>query len=99
VQISIEHILPNISHLLIVQGTVQFSLAILAEAGLSYVGLGVQSPTPSWGRMLAESQTMISFAPWLVIFPGLAIFLFVIALNLVGDGLNKRLDPREKWLV
>ena len=97
-QISVEHILPNVSHLLIVQGTVQFSLAILAEAGLSYVGLGVQPPTPSWGRMLAESQTMISFAPWLVIFPGLAIFLFVMALNLVGDGLNKRLDPRERRL-
>lgn len=95
-EISIEHILPNIAHLLIVQGTVQFSLAILAETGLSYVGLGAQPPTPSWGRMLAESQTMASFAPWLVFFPGLAIFTFVLGLNLFGDGLRGRLDPRDK---
>lgn len=92
--ISAGHILPNIAHLLIVQGTVQFSLAVLAEAGLSYVGLGAQPPTPSWGRMLAESQTLASFAPWLVLFPGFAIFLFVLGLNLVGDGLRRRLDPR-----
>jgi peptide/nickel transport system permease protein len=94
--ISLEHILPNIAHLLIVQGTVQFSLGILAEAGLSYVGLGVQPPTPSWGRMLAESQTMIGFAPWLVLFPGLAIFIFVLGLNLLGDGLRHRLDPKRE---
>ncbi len=93
--ISLEHILPNIAPVLIVQGTVQFSLAILAEAGLSYVGLGAQPPSPSWGRMLAESQTLASFAPWLVIIPGLAVFLFVLALNLVGDGLRHRLDPRN----
>jgi len=95
-RISAEHILPNILHILIVQGTVQFSLGVLAESGLAYVGLGAQPPTPSWGRMLAESQTMISFAPWLVLFPGLAIFLFVLGLNLFGDGLRQRLDPREK---
>lgn len=94
--ISVEHILPNIGHLLIVQATVQFSLAILAEAGLSYVGIGVQPPTPSWGRMLAESQTMVSFAPWLAIFPGLAIFIFVLGLNLLGDGLRDRLDPHRE---
>lgn len=94
-RISLEHILPNIAPILIVQATVQFSLAVLAEAALSYVGLGVQPPAPSWGRMLAESQTMISFAPWLAIFPGLAIFLFVLGLNLVGDGLRKRLDPHH----
>lgn len=94
-RISLEHILPNIAPMLIVQGTVQFSLAVLAEAALSYVGLGVQPPAPSWGRMLAESQTMISFAPWLVIFPGVAIFLFVLGLNLVGDGLRRRLDPHH----
>lgn len=93
-EISAEHIFPNIAHLLIVQGTVQFSLAVLAEAGLSYVGLGAQPPTPSWGRMLAESQTLASFAPWLVLFPGLAIFVFVLGLNLFGDGLRRRLDPR-----
>ncbi len=98
-EISLEHILPNISHLLIVQGTIQFSLGILAEAGLSYVGLGAQLPMPSWGRMLAESQTMISFAPWLALFPGLAIFLFVLGLNLVGDGLRRRLDPHSDRAV
>lgn len=95
-QISLEHILPNIMHLLVVQATVQFSLGILAEAGLSYVGLGAQPPTPSWGRMLAESQTMFSFAPWLVLFPGLVIFLFVFGMNLLGDGLRRRLDPRNE---
>jgi peptide/nickel transport system permease protein len=93
-RISAEHILPNLASLLIVQGTIQFSLGILAEAGLSYVGLGAQPPTPSWGRMLAESQTMIAFAPWLAIFPGLAIVLTVLGLNLIGDGLRDLLDPR-----
>lgn len=94
--ISLEHILPNILNLLIVQGTIQFSLGILAEAGLSYVGLGAQPPTPSWGRMLAESQTMISFAPHLALAPGLAIVLTVLGLNLMGDGLRDALDPRVR---
>jgi len=80
--------------LLIVHATIQFSLGIIAEAGLSYVGLGAQPPTPSWGRMLAESQTMIGFAPWLALFPGLAIFLTVFGLNLFGDGLRDYLDPK-----
>lgn len=93
-RISLEHILPNIANLLIVQGTIQFSLGILAEAALSYVGLGAQPPTPSWGRMLADSQTMISFAPHLALFPGLAIVLSVLGLNLMGDGLRDILDPR-----
>ncbi len=95
-RISLEHVLPNIAPVLIVQATVQLSLAVLAEAGLSYVGLGVQPPAPSWGRMLADSQTMVSFAPWLAIFPGLAIFLFVFGLNLLGDGLRRRLDPHRE---
>ncbi len=93
-RISFEHILPNLSNLLIVQGTIQFSLAILAEAALSYVGLGAQPPTPSWGRMLADSQTMISLAPHLALFPGLAIVLTVLGLNLLGDGLRDFFDPR-----
>ncbi|MEZ5779023.1 MAG: ABC transporter permease [Paracoccaceae bacterium] len=93
-RISVEHILPNIANLLIVQGTIQFSLGILAEAGLSYVGLGAQPPTASWGRMLAEAQTMVTLAPHVAIFPGLAIVLTVLGLNLLGDGLRDRLDPR-----
>jgi len=93
-RISVEHVLPNLANLLIVQGTIQFSLGILAEAGLSYVGLGAQPPTPSWGRMLAESQTMIAFAPWLALAPGLAIVLSVLGLNLMGDGLRDLMDPR-----
>lgn len=93
-RISLEHILPNIGNLLLVNATIQFSLAIIAEAGLSYVGLGAQAPTPSWGRMLAESQTMISVAPWLAIFPGSAIFLTVFGLNLFGDGLRDYFDPK-----
>ncbi|KRS15146.1 ABC transporter permease [Roseovarius indicus] len=98
VRISWEHILPNVTNLLIVQGTIQFSLGILAEAGLSYVGLGAQPPVPSWGRMLADSQTMISFAPHMALFPGLAILLTVLGLNLMGDGLRDLLDPRLRRL-
>ena len=93
-RISLEHILPNVLNLLIVQATIQFSLGILAEAGLSYVGLGAQPPTPSWGRMLAEAQTMIALAPHVAILPGLAIVVTVLALNLMGDGLRDMLDPR-----
>jgi peptide/nickel transport system permease protein len=95
-RISVEHVLPNVANLLIVQGTIQFSLGILAEAALSYVGLGAQPPLPSWGRMLADSQTMISLAPHLAIFPGLAIVLVVLGLNLMGDGLRDLLDPRVR---
>lgn len=92
--ITLEHILPNIANMLVVQGTIQFALGILAEAGLSYVGLGAQPPMPSWGRMLFEAQTMMSFAPYMAIFPGLAIVITVLGLNLLGDGLADVLDPK-----
>ena len=94
IRISAEHIFPNITNLLIVQATIQFSLGILAEAALSYVGLGAQPPIPSWGRMLAEAQTMIYTHPMLAVLPGLAIVLMVLGLNLMGDGLRDALDPR-----
>jgi peptide/nickel transport system permease protein len=93
-RISLEHILPNIGNLLIVQGTIQFSLAILAEAALAYVGLGAQPPLPSWGRMLADAQTLISLAPHMALFPGFAIIITVLGLNLMGDGLRDLFDPK-----
>lgn len=95
-RITVEHILPNIANVLIVQGTIQFALGILAEAGLSYVGLGAQPPMPSWGRMLFEAQTMMAIAPWMAIFPGVAIVVTVLGLNLLGDGLADTLDPRHR---
>lgn len=93
-RISFEHILPNITNLMIVQGTIQFSLGILAEAALSYIGLGAQPPTASWGRMLADAQTLTSIAPHVALVPGFAIVLMVLGLNLLGDGLRDWLDPR-----
>ena len=93
-RISLEHVLPNLASVLVVQATIQFALAIVAEAGLSYVGLGVQPPAPSWGRMLSEAQTLIGQAPWLALFPGLAIVLTVLGLSLIGDGMRDLLDPR-----
>ena len=93
-RITVEHILPNMANLLVVQATMQFSLGILAEAGLSYVGLGSQPPMPSWGRMLFEAQTMISIAPHMALCPGLAIVTTVLGLNLLGDGLRDVLDPK-----
>lgn len=89
-----KYILPNILSVLIVQGTVQFAIAILAEAGLSYLGLGTQPPHASWGRMLSEAQTLMATSAWLAIFPGCAIALAVLGFNLVGDGLRDVLDPK-----
>ena len=93
-RITLDHVLPNIASVLIVQATIQFALAILAEAGLSYLGLGTQPPLPSWGRMLSEAQTLLFQAPMMAVYPGVAIALSVLGLNLMGDGLRDLLDPR-----
>ncbi|MGH6627912.1 MAG: ABC transporter permease [Burkholderiaceae bacterium] len=93
-RITLEHVLPNILSVLIVQTTIQFAIAILAEAALSYLGLGTQPPQPSWGRMLSEAQTLLFKAPMLAVWPGVAIALAVLGLNLMGDGLRDLMDPR-----
>jgi peptide/nickel transport system permease protein len=93
-RITTEHVLPNILSVLIVQATIGFALAILAEAALSYLGLGTQPPQPSWGRMLNEAQTLLFQAPSLAVYPGIAIAVAVLGLNLLGDGLRDLLDPR-----
>ena len=92
--ITIEHVLPNILSVLTVQVSIRFAIAILAEAALSYLGLGTQPPQPSWGRMLSEAQTLMFQAPLLAVWPGAAIALAVLGLNLLGDGLRDLLDPR-----
>jgi len=92
--ITMEHVLPNILSVLIVQATIRFAIAILAEAALSYLGLGTQPPQPSWGRMLSEAQTLLFQAPMLAVYPGVAIALAVLGLNLLGDGLRDLFDPR-----
>ena len=93
-RITIEHVLPNILSILIVQATIQFALAILAEAALSYLGLGTQPPQPSWGRMLNDAQSLLFQLPSLAVYPGLAIATAVLGLNLLGDGLRDLFDPR-----
>jgi peptide/nickel transport system permease protein len=93
-RITIEHVVPNILSVLIVQATIQFALAILAEAALSYLGLGTQPPQPSWGRMLNDAQTLLFQEPSLAVYPGAAIAIAVLGLNLLGDGLRDLLDPR-----
>jgi peptide/nickel transport system permease protein len=95
-RITWEDVIPNIAGALIVQVTIQLALAILTEAGLSYLGLGVRPPNPSWGRMLSDAQTYLSQAPHLAIAPGVAIALSVLGLNLLGDGLRDALDPTLK---
>jgi len=93
-RITIEHVLPNILSILIVQATIQFALAILAEAALSYLGLGTQPPQPSWGRMLNDAQSLLFQSPMLAVYPGLSIATSVLGLNLLGDGLRDLFDPR-----
>jgi peptide/nickel transport system permease protein len=94
--ITLDHVLPNIASLLVVQASISFATAILAEAALSYLGLGTQPPQPSWGRMLNEAQTQMFQAPMLAVYPGLAIMLSVLGLNLLGDGLRDLVDPRAR---
>jgi peptide/nickel transport system permease protein len=95
-RVAVRHVLPNIVPPLLVQGTLAIAAAIIAEASLSFLGLGQQPPDPSWGSMLNSAQRFLSQAPWLAIFPGLAIFLCVLSFNLVGDGLRDALDPRQR---
>lgn len=92
--IFVRHLLPNVSSVLIVQATVAFAVSILAEAALSYLGLGTPPPTSSWGRMLSESQTYLNQAPLLALWPGASIALAVLGFNLLGDGLRDLLDPK-----
>ncbi len=93
--ISVRHVLPNIMSQIIVHATIQLGLAVLTEAGLSFLGLGIAPPAPTWGKMLADAQTFLALAPWLAILPGFAIALTVFGFNILGDGLRDLLDPRE----
>lgn len=97
-QVALRHVLPNAASPLIVQATVQFAVAILAEAALSYLGLGTRPPQPSWGRMLLDAQTFIFTDPIQAVWPGLAIAIAVLGLNLLGDGVRDLLDPRLRAL-
>jgi peptide/nickel transport system permease protein len=95
-RIALVHIMPNILPALLVQATLSIAAAIIAEAALSFLGLGQQPPAPSWGSMLNAAQRFLVSAPWMAIWPGLAIFLTVLSFNLVGDGLRDALDPRSR---
>ena len=95
-RIALFHILPNILPALLVQATLSIAAAIIAEAALSFLGLGQQPPAPSWGSMLNSAQRFLTNAPWMAIWPGMAIFLVVLSFNLVGDGLRDALDPRQR---
>jgi peptide/nickel transport system permease protein len=96
VLITIEHVLPNVANQILVQATIQLGLAMLTEAGLSFLGLGLAPPAPTWGRMLADAQTYLGQAPWLAVLPGLAIALSVFGFNMLGDGLRDLMDPRDR---
>jgi peptide/nickel transport system permease protein len=95
-RIALKHILPNILPALIVQATISIASAIIAEASLSFLGLGQQPPAPSWGSMLNTAQRFLTNAPWMAVWPGLAIFLTVLSFNILGDGLRDALDPKER---
>jgi peptide/nickel transport system permease protein len=95
-RVAVRHVLPNIFPPVLVQGTLSIAQAIIAEASLSFLGLGQQPPDPSWGSMLNSAQRFLTQAPWLAVFPGLAIFLCVLSFNLVGDGLRDAMDPRGR---
>jgi peptide/nickel transport system permease protein len=95
-RIAVNHILPNILPALLVQATLSIAMAIIAEASLSFLGLGQQPPAPSWGSMLNTAQRFMTNAPWMAVWPGLAIFLTVLSFNLLGDGLRDALDPKER---
>src|SRR5262252_1558603 len=94
--VALKHVLPNVISPFVVQGTVALSQAILIEASLSYLGLSAQPPTPSWGNMLSEGRTYLETAPWISVFPGIAIMVTVLAFNLMGDGLRDILDPNSQ---
>lgn len=93
-RITLDHILPNIAGGVVIQATIQVGLAILVEAGLSFLGLSLAPPAPSWGRMLSDAQTYLGQAPWMALAPGLAVAITVLGFNLLGDGLRDRFDPR-----
>jgi peptide/nickel transport system permease protein len=95
-RVAVRHILPNITPPILVQATLAIANAIIAEASLSFLGLGQEPPSPSWGSMLNSAQRFLTQAPWLAIFPGIAIFLCVLSFNLLGDGLRDALDPRDR---
>ncbi|HSV17222.1 MAG TPA: ABC transporter permease [Casimicrobiaceae bacterium] len=94
-RIAIRHVLPNVAPALIVQATLAIAAAVIAEASLSFLGLGQQPPAPSWGSMLNTAKNYVDNAPWMAVWPGLSIFLLVLSFNLVGDGLRDALDPRQ----
>lgn len=96
IRIAVRHVLPNILPALLVQATLSIAAAIIAEASLSFLGLGQQPPAPSWGSMLNTAQRFLNNAPWMAVYPGLAIFMTVLSFNLLGDGLRDALDPKER---
>jgi peptide/nickel transport system permease protein len=95
-RIAVSHILPNVTAPLIVQASLAIASAVIAEASLSFLGLGQQPPEPSWGSMLNTAKNFMETAPWMAVWPGLAIFVLVLSFNLLGDGLRDALDPKHR---